>query len=266
MTNAEFESNPADRALSPKRVAVVTGGASGLGAATVRRLLSIGHAVAIWDNSTANLAEFGHELSDSPDCILLEVDATDPQSVSDAGKRTREALGPISILVACAGGGGEAGVRPCVDFPLEQWREVLDLNLTSAHLSCQEVLHDMLEAGWGRIVLVSSMAGKEGNARMLAYAAAKAGIIGYVKSMGKELAETGVIVNGIVPTIFDTPMFQEGNERDNGRMRREVIAKLPMGRLGKPDEFAALANWLVSDECSFTTGFMFDISGGRATY
>ncbi|MGE3143626.1 MAG: SDR family NAD(P)-dependent oxidoreductase, partial [Hyphomonadaceae bacterium] len=202
----------------PRKVAVVTGGASGLGLASAKRLLAAGHAVAVWDRNPKALAAEGAGLRAAGEVFLHEIDVTDPTSVTIAAAATREAIGPASILLAAAGGGD---MRSCVDYPLEEWRRVIDLNLTSAHLCVQAVLHDMLDAGWGRIILVSSMAGKEGNPRMLAYSVAKAAIIGYVKSMGKELAKTGVIVNGSTPSFFNTPMFNEGNARDGDRLRQE---------------------------------------------
>ncbi|MGE0830937.1 MAG: SDR family NAD(P)-dependent oxidoreductase, partial [Hyphomonadaceae bacterium] len=201
------------------KVAVITGGASGLGLASAKRFLREGRAVAIWDVNPSSLATAEKELAGAGPTLFLQADSTDPDAVAKATTETRAKLGPVSILLAAAGGGS---MHPCIDYPLEDWRRVIDLNLTSAHLACQAVLHDMLDQKWGRIILVSSMAGKEGNPRMLAYSVAKAGIIGYVKSMGKELAQTGVIVNGITPSIFNTPMFNEGNARDGGRLREEI--------------------------------------------
>jgi 3-oxoacyl-[acyl-carrier protein] reductase len=244
------------------RVAVVTGGASGLGLSAVRKLLARGDRVAIWDRNADDLSKAKQSFG-SDALLTCEVYISSPAAVAAAAEQTREALGAPDILIAAAGAPGP--VRPFMEWTLEDWKLVLDVNLTGAHLTCQALIPAMISSEWGRVVIVSSVAGKEGNALQCGYSAAKAGVIGYVKCLGKELATSGVLVNGIAPTVFDTPMLHRTSAAGPA-MIAAMKAKVPMGRLGQPDEFGEMAAWICSDACSFTTGTTFDLSGGRTTY
>jgi 2-dehydro-3-deoxy-L-rhamnonate dehydrogenase (NAD+) len=250
-------------ASTHKRIAVVTGGASGLGLAAARKLVDSGVAVAIWDCNTSALEKAREAIAHAGDVLTCEVDVANPGAVEGAARRTQTELGHPDMLVAAAGVAGP--VLPFTAWSLEDWRRVIDINLTGVHLTCQALVPAMVRAGWGRVVIVSSVAGKEGNALQSGYVASKAGLIGYVKCLGKELATTGVLVNNIAPTVFDTPLLRE-TSAVGPEMIAAMKAKVPMGRLGHPDEFAEMAVWLCSDACSFTTGMTFDLSGGRSTY
>ena len=245
------------------RVAVVTGGASGLGLAAVRRLRERGARVAIWDLSAGALADARQAFADDKAVTTCEVDVSSPDAVDAAAAHTREALGTPAMLVAAAGMPGP--VVPFTEWSVEDFRRVIDVNLLSGHLLCRALVPDMVKAKWGRVVLVASVAGKEGNIHQSGYVAAKAGLIGYVKCLGKELATSGVLVNCIAPTVFDTPMLAAARKAGPETMAA-MTAKVPMGRMGQPDEFGEMAAWLCSPACSFTTGTTFDLSGGRTTY
>jgi 3-oxoacyl-[acyl-carrier protein] reductase len=225
------------------RSAVVTGGAQGIGAAIVERLRSSGARALIWD------------LDSSP-----EVDVSDPGSVDEALKHALRELGKIDVLVNNAGIAGKN--LPTVDYPVEEWQRVLRVNLTSQFLCCRAVAPHMVKARYGRIVNIASVAGKEGNPNAVAYSASKAGVISLTKSLGKELAQTGVLVNCVTPAAAKTAIFEQMTEGHIAYMR----SKIPMNRFVGVDEIAALVCWLASEECSFSTGAVFDISGGRATY
>ncbi|HEY8068698.1 MAG TPA: SDR family NAD(P)-dependent oxidoreductase [Burkholderiales bacterium] len=225
------------------RTAVVTGGMQGIGAAIVKRLEASGAKVAVWDLD-------GTE----------KVDVSNNDSIQLALKNTIEKLKKIDILVNNA---GVAGLNaPTVDYPVDEWERVMRVNLTSQFLCCRAVAPHMVKAKYGRIVNIASVAGKEGNPNAVAYSASKAGVISLTKSLGKELAQTGVLVNCITPAAAKTAIFEQ--------MTREHIAymlsKIPMNRFVNVEEIAALAGWLASEDCSFSTGAVFDISGGRATY
>ncbi|MDB5818142.1 MAG: 3-oxoacyl-ACP reductase [Rhizobacter sp.] len=248
---------------SKGNVAVVTGGASGLGLAAARKLAERGVSVAIWDRSVAALQAAKDKFPQGSSVLTCEVDVSEPKSIEAAAQRTRNQFGDPSMVVAAAGVPGP--VLPFAQWSLEDWRHVIDVNLIGVYLTCQALVPAMVTAGWGRVVLVSSVAGKEGNILQSGYVASKAGVIGLVKCLGKELATSGVLVNGIAPTVFDTPMLAQ--TRDAGpEMIDAMKAKVPMGRLGRPEEFGEMADWLCSDACSFTTGTTFDLSGGRTTY
>lgn len=246
-----------------QRIAVVTGGASGLGLAAAHKLMDSGVAVAIWDHNAATLGKVQESLTKPGKVLTCEVDVADPDSIARAAWRTQTELGHPDMLVASAGVAGP--ILPFMDWSLADWRRVIDVNLTGVHLTCQALIPAMVKSGWGRVVVVSSVAGKEGNALQSGYVASKAGVIGYVKCLGKELATTGVLVNAIAPTVFDTPLLQ-ATSAIGPEMIAAMKAKVPMGRLGRPEEFAEMAVWLSSDACSFTTGMTFDLSGGRSTY
>ena len=225
------------------RTAVVTGGSQGIGAAIAKRLRSSGAKVAIWD------------LDGSP-----RVDVADAGAVQAAAERTVRELGKIDVLVNNA---GIAGTNlPAVDYPVDEWERVLRTNLTSQFLCCRAVVPHMVQAGYGRIVNIASIAGKEGNPNAAAYAAAKGGLIAFTKALGKELAKTGVLVNCITPAAAQTAILDQVTPE----FAQYMLSKIPMGRFVKVEEIAALVCWLASDECSFSTGGVFDISGGRATY
>jgi 3-oxoacyl-[acyl-carrier protein] reductase len=225
------------------RTAIVTGGMQGIGAAIAKRLQKSGAKVAVWD------------LDASP-----RVDVSDPQSVSGATERAVRELGKIDVLVNNAGIAGKN--VPTVDYPLEEWERVLRINLTSQFLCCRAVAPHMVKARYGRIVNIASIAGKEGNPNAVAYSASKAGVISLTKSLGKELAQAGVLVNCITPAAAKTAIFDQMTQQHIDYM----LSKIPMGRFVEVDEIAALACFLASSECSFSTGSVFDISGGRATY
>ena len=221
------------------RHAIVTGGAQGIGAAIARRLSAGGARVTVWDLEGAT-----------------KVDVSDAASIEKALRETDR----VDILVNNA---GIAGVnKPLVDYPVDEWRRVLRVNLTSQFLCCRAVAPRMVAAGYGRIVNIASIAGKEGNPNAVAYSASKAGVIALTKSLGKELARSGVLVNCITPAAAKTAIFEQMTEEHIDYM----LSKIPMGRFVEVEEIAALACWLASEQCSFSTGAVFDISGGRATY
>jgi NAD(P)-dependent dehydrogenase (short-subunit alcohol dehydrogenase family) len=242
------------------RVAVVTGAAVGIGFATAARLSASGASVSVWDRDAAKLAEAGKALTDAGRTTTVVVDVADAKSVEAATRQTVEQFGRIDILVNSA---GVAGTNYTVwETPVEEWRRVVDIDLTGTFLCCRAVVPGMIANGYGRIVNIASIAGKEGNPNAGHYSAAKAGVIGLTKSLGKECAETGVIANCIAPAVIETPILSQSTREQIDYM----VAKIPMGRVGQPDEVAALIAWLVSEECSFSTGAVYDISGGRATY
>ena len=225
------------------RTAVVTGGAQGIGAAIAKRLRSSGAKVAIWD------------LDGAP-----RVDVADASAVQAATERTLRELGKIDVLVNNAGIAGPS--MPVVDYPVAEWQRVIDIDLNGPFLCCRAVVPHMVKAGYGRIVNIASIAGKEGNPNAAAYAAAKGGLIAFTKALGKELAKTGVLVNCLTPAAAQTAILDQVTPE----FAQYMLSKIPMGRFVKVEEIAALACWLACDECSFSTGAVFDISGGRATY
>jgi len=221
------------------RNAIVTGGAQGIGAAIVKRLKASGASVTVWD------------LDGSP-----RVDVTDDASIRNALK----GVDRVDVLVNNAGIAGMN--KPTVDYPIEEWERVLRVNLTSQFLVCRAVAPLMVKGKYGRIVNIASIAGKEGNPNAVAYSASKAGVIALTKSLGKELAKTGVLVNCVTPAAAKTAIFDQMTEEHINFM----LSKIPMGRFVQTDEIASLVCWLASEDCAFSTGGVFDISGGRATY
>jgi 3-oxoacyl-[acyl-carrier protein] reductase len=240
------------------RNAIVTGGASGIGLGVATRLVSEGAQVAIWDMSPGALAEARDKIGSS--LTGIRVDITDPDAVHAAREETLSALGSIDILVASAGITGPNTTT--WEYSIDAWRKVIDVNLNGLFYCNRAVVPSMLEGGYGRIVNVASVAGKEGNPNASAYSASKAAVIGLTKSLGKELARNNITVNCVTPAAVRTPIFDQMSQAHIDYM----LSKIPMGRFGEIEEVTALICWLASDECSFTTGGVFDISGGRATY
>jgi 3-oxoacyl-[acyl-carrier protein] reductase len=223
------------------RRAIITGGQSGLGAACATRLRADGVEVVTFD------------LSPEAD---VPIDITDSTTVAVAVAK----LGPVDILINSAGIVGPNA--PLWDVSLNDWKRTFDVNVHGLFNVTQAVVPAMIEAGWGRIVNIASMAGKDGNPNLSAYSASKAAVIGLTKSLGKELAQTGVLANAIAPAVIATPM----NAATAPEVLAHITSLIPMGRVGRAEEVAALVSWLCSDECSFSTGAVYDISGGRATY
>jgi len=237
------------------RVAAVTGGARGIGYAIAARFVQSGAKVALWD-----LANAERSASRLQGAIGVAMDVTQEKSVAGALAETERRLGPVDILVASAGITGPT--LSVADYSLDAWQKVIDVDLTGVFLCDRAVVPGMSRRNYGRIVNIASIAGKEGNPNASAYSAAKAGVIGLTKSLGKELAQTGVRVNCITPAAVKTAIFDQMTEQHIQYM----LSKIPVGRFGLVEEMASLVAWLVSEECSFSTGAVFDISGGRATY
>ena len=240
------------------RRAVVTGAAQGIGRAIAERLLAAGARVCLWDADGTLVAEVATELGD--DAFAEAVNVADPDTVAAATRSCLSAMGGIDILVNNAGISGPNA--PTWEYPIEEWRRVIDIDLNGVFYCCRSVVPAMREADYGRIVNIASVAGKEGNPNAPAYSAAKAGVIGLTKSLGKELADTEIRVNCVTPAVARTRIFDQMSEEHIGYM----LSKIPMGRFVAVEEIAALVAWLASDECSFSTGAVFDITGGRSTY
>jgi 2-dehydro-3-deoxy-L-rhamnonate dehydrogenase (NAD+) len=233
------------------RVALVTGGASGIGAATVELLGASGAKVAVLDVDPNGLPA---------DVLTLSVDVTQSGEVDDAVAQVETELGSLDVLVCSAGVGGES-VR-AVDMPDDEWRRVFAINCDGTFFCNRVAVRRMVERGYGRVVNVASIAGKEGNPMASAYSASKAAVIALTKSIAKEVAGSGVLVNCIAPAVIDTPILGQLSDEHIGYM----VEKIPLGRVGKPDEVARLIAYLASEDLSFATGACFDISGGRAVY
>jgi 2-dehydro-3-deoxy-L-rhamnonate dehydrogenase (NAD+) len=239
------------------RCAVITGGASGLGKQTAKRIVAEGGKVVLWDINAAALL---HAKEDVRATHAIALDITDPQSVAAAARESADSLGKIDILVTAAGITG--ATAPVHEYPIESWQRVIDINLNGMFYCCRAVVPFLLVNGYGRIVNIASVAGKEGNPNASAYSASKAGVIGLTKSLGKELATKNVIVNCITPATFQSPILEQLPQSQVDYMR----SKIPMGRLGEMTEVAAMVCFMASEECSFTTAATFDISGGRTTF
>lgn len=237
--------------------AIITGGASGLGKEVARRIIEEGGKVSLWDVSSKSLAETQEEIRASH---IKALDVSDAAAVASAAAETAVALGKIDVLICSAGITG--ATSPVWEFPVDSWQRVVDINLNGLFYCCREVVPYMLKNGYGRIVNVSSVAGKEGNPNASAYSASKAGVIGLTKSLGKELAGKGVIVNALTPATFESPILDQLPQSQVDYMR----SKIPMGRLGEVAESAAMICFMASKECSFTTAATFDTSGGRTTF
>jgi 3-oxoacyl-[acyl-carrier protein] reductase len=242
------------------RNAVVTGGAQGIGRAIVERFLDSGAAVAIWDRDRALAEKTAAELGNRGRLAPVGVDVTELAQVEHARDATLGAFGRLDILVNNAGIAGPN--HTTWDYPAEAWAEVLAINLTGPFHCCRAVAPQMIAQNYGRIVNVASIAGKEGNPNASAYSASKAGVIALTKSLGKELARENIAVNCITPAAARTRIFEQMSPAHIDYM----LSKIPRGRFVNVDEIASLAAWLASEENSFSTGAVFDITGGRATY
>ena len=239
------------------RCAIVTGGASGLGKQVAARIVAEGGKVALWDVNADALAETKAEIGATH---VVALDVSDQAAVEAAAKSSAEALGKVDVLVCSAGITGATATL--WDYPLDSWRSVIDINLNGLFYCNRAVVPFMLENGYGRIVNLASVAGKEGNPNASAYSASKAGVIGLTKSLGKELAGKGVIANALTPATFESPILAQLPQSQVDYMR----SKIPMGRLGEVSESAAMVCFMASEECSFTTASTFDTTGGRTTF
>ncbi len=237
--------------------AVITGGASGLGKAVAARIVAEGGRVALWDLDPEALKAAAAEIGATH---FVALDVSDADAVVSAAAEANTALGKIDILIASAGITG--ATVPVHEFPIDSWKRVVDINLNGVFYCSRAVVPFMLENGYGRIVNVASVAGKEGNPNASAYSASKAGVIGFTKSLGKELAGKGVIANSLTPATFESPILEQLPPSQVDYMR----SRIPMGRLGEVEESAAMVCFMASEECSFTTASTFDTSGGRTTY
>jgi len=242
------------------KIAVVTGGARGIGLAIAQRLLASGASCSLWDRDAAALRATVTSLPANARIHTATVDVTQDDSVQEATRSTVGHFGRIDILVNNAGIAGAS--KPTWELTPAEWQEVLQIDLVGVFLCCRAVVPGMRERGWGRVVNVASIAGKEGNPNASHYSAAKAGVIALTKSLGKELATSGILVNAIAPAVIETELLQQMSSQHVDYMR----SKIPMNRFGRKEEAAALVAWLCSDDCSFSTGAIYDLSGGRATY
>jgi 2-dehydro-3-deoxy-L-rhamnonate dehydrogenase (NAD+) len=239
------------------RTAVVTGGAAGIGLAIAQRLAASGAKVSLWDRDSKALADSAARIEGAH---TVQLDVANEMSVARAVEETLAALQQIDALVCSAGITGPNTTT--WEYPVEDWRQVLDINLTGVFLCNRAVVPHMRKRDYGRIVNIASIAGKEGNPNAVAYSASKAGVISVTKSLGKELAKTGIRVNCVTPAAVKTGMFAQMTQAHIDFM----LSKIPMARFGLVEEIAAMVSWLCTEECSFTTGGVFDLSGGRAVY
>ena len=240
------------------RHAIITGGAAGLGLAITQRLLASGASVTWWDRDAAAMATAAAQLRQPVHGV--EVDVGQHESVVEALRVTLQRHPVIDILINCAGiTGANAKLW---DYPPAEWLQVMQVNLNGLFYCCREVAPLMRLRNYGRIVNIASVAGKEGNPNASAYSASKAAVMALTKSLGKELADTGIRVNCVAPAAVKTAIFEQMSPEHIQFM----LAKIPMGRFGEPEEVAAMVAWLCTEECSFSTGAVFDLSGGRATY
>jgi 2-dehydro-3-deoxy-L-rhamnonate dehydrogenase (NAD+) len=239
------------------RVAVITGGASGVGHEIGARIAAEGGKVSLWDRDASMLAKAAASIAGAH---TLQVDVTDAGALASAAETVFAKFGHLDVLVASAGITGPT--TKLWEFPIDEWRRVIDIDLNGIFYTCRAVVPYMLKNDYGRIVNISSVAGKEGNPNASAYSTAKAGVIGLTKSLGKELATSGVRANCVTPAAFNSPILSQMPQSHIDYMK----SKIPMGRLGEVAEVAALVCWLASEECSFSTGATFDVSGGRSTF
>jgi NAD(P)-dependent dehydrogenase (short-subunit alcohol dehydrogenase family) len=239
------------------RTAIVTGGARGIGLACAAKITAGGGRVALWDRDPDRTKQSAAALKGA---VAIAVDVTSEADVAKALVETEKLLAPPDILIASAGITGPN--TTVAKYPVDAWRQVIDINLTGVFLCNRAVAEGMSQRGWGRIVNIASVAGKEGNPNASAYSASKAGVIGLTKSLGKELATTGVLVNCVAPAVVKTELFSQMTEQHINYM----LSKIPMNRFGEVEEVAEMVSWLASSHCTFATGAVFDLSGGRATY
>lgn len=240
------------------RVAVVTGGASGIGFAISERVVAEGGSAAIWDVDAAAGAKAAGKLGSEAHGVA--VDVSNEESVAAAVAETVKRFGRIDVLVTSAAITGPNATT--WDYPSDKWRQVIDINVNGVFYCCRHIVPVMQKNDYGRIVNIASIAGKEGNPNAPAYSTSKAAVIGLTKSLGKELAKSKITVNCVTPAAVKTPIFDQMTQAHIDFM----LSKIPMGRFGMVDEVASLVTWLASEECSFSTGAVFDVSGGRATY
>jgi 3-oxoacyl-[acyl-carrier protein] reductase len=239
------------------RGAVITGGASGLGLEAAKRIVAEGGQVCLWDINADALALAQKE---SGAGHSIAVDVADPKAVEAAAALAQKHLGKVDILINSAGITG--ATHTVIGYPIDSWQKVMEVNVNGLFYCCRFIAEMMVANGYGRIVNISSVAGKEGNPNASSYSASKAAVLGFTKSLGKELATKGVIVNAVTPATFDSPILQGVPQSHIDYMR----SRIPMGRLGTAAEVAAAVCWLASEECSFTTASTLDTSGGRTTY
>lgn len=240
--------------------AVITGGARGMGFAIAKRFLESGASVTLWDINEESLKRAKDSLSSLGTVTYQRVDVSDYSNVEAAAKVVAEELGGIELLVNAA---GIAGVNtPVVDYPLDTWNAVINVNLNGSFHTCRAIVPYMQKSDYGRIVNIASMAGKDGNPNASAYSVSKAAVIGLTKSLGKELATSNIRANVVCPAVIKTEMLDDVTEEQIGYM----LAKIPMGRMGTVEEISAMVGWMCSEDCSYSTGAVFDLSGGRATY
>lgn len=243
------------------RVAIVTGAAKGIGFAIARRFVMANASVAIADINLTHAEESAKTLGAQGGRVgAFQCDVSDSASVNGMVEAVLKAYGQVDILVNNAGIGG--GAMPVRDVSDELWQRVIAVDLTGVFYCCRAVVPHMVERGYGRIINVASIAGKEGNPNMAPYSSAKAGVIGFTKSLAKEVLKSNVMVNVITPGVISTDLIKELSPEQ----AQYIIERIPMGRIGQPEEVAALVHWLASEEASFSAGAVFDLSGGRATY
>jgi NAD(P)-dependent dehydrogenase (short-subunit alcohol dehydrogenase family) len=240
------------------RTAAITGGAAGIGLAVARRMVASGARIALWDRDPKALADAKAQIGG--ETLSVALDVSDADAVARAVETTAATFGGIDALICSAGITGPN--VPLADYPVDAWKQVFDVNVHGVFLCNRAVVPVMLKKDYGRIVNIASVAGKEGNPNASAYSASKAAVIGLTKSVGKELAKTGIRANCVTPAAVRTAIFDQMSQQHIDFM----LSKIPLGRFGTVDEIAAMVCWLASEDCSFSTGAVFDLSGGRATY
>ena len=240
------------------KVVIITGAGSGIGKETASRMINNGAKVALWDYNQDTLNAIQNKLGSNS--YAIHVNVSDENSVKEAANIVRKDIGIPSILINCAGVAGENATVEKTE--VDEWRRVININLTGTFICCKEVVRDMTKNNYGRIVNIASVAGKEGNPNAAHYSASKSGVITFTRSLGKELASTGVLVNCITPAVIETEMLAQVSDEHKAYM----VSKIPMSRMGQPSEVSSLICWLSSKECSYSTAAAFDLSGGRSTY